>query len=210
MLELLPLIVGIFLAQASPGPNLMAVSSIALGSGRRAGVLTAAGVASGVFIWAILFTFGIGAFLQAFPETILAMKLIGGSYLAYLGLKALHTAWKGAGSSAGTNCRTTSGARAYLTGLLVVLTNPKAALMWVAVSMFLAATDLSSGQYLFVGLCVSASAMAIYGTYACLFSTGIAMRTYRRLSHVIEAAFGMVFGAIGAKLIADGLREIRG
>ncbi len=107
MIELLPLILGIFLAQASPGPNMMAVSSIALGSGRKAGILTATGVATGVFVWAVLFAFGIGAFLNAFPETLTAMKLLGGSYLLYLGLKALRSAWQrnsapsnGAGQSA--------------------------------------------------------------------------------------------------------------
>jgi threonine/homoserine/homoserine lactone efflux protein len=49
MIEFLPLVLGVVLAQVSPGPNMMAVSSIALGAGRRAGLLTAAGVASGVF-----------------------------------------------------------------------------------------------------------------------------------------------------------------
>jgi len=209
MVELLPLVFGIFLAQASPGPNMMAVSSISLGSGRRAGVLTAAGVATGVFIWAVLFAFGIDAVLQAFPQTITAMKLIGGGYLLYLGLRSLRSVFSGAGQSATVADRSARLGRAYRTGLLVVLTNPKAALMWVAVSMFLASAHLSGAQFLLVGLCVSASAMAIYGTYAWLFSTGVAVRAYRRLFRAVDALFGAVFGALGAKLVADGLRELR-
>ena len=209
MLEFLPLIFGVFLAQISPGPNLMAVSSISLGSGRRAGVMTAAGVASGVFVWAVLFTLGIGAVFNAFPEAITAMKLLGGSYLLFLGLKALWAACRGGKSGNGRAGMQTTALRAYTTGILVVLTNPKAALMWIAVSIFLAAANLTNTQFLIVGFCVSLSAMAIYGTYALLFSTGFATRAYGRLSHAIEATFGLVFGALGARLIADGLKELR-
>ncbi len=209
MLEFLPLIFGVFLAQVSPGPNMMAVSSISLGSGRKAGVMAAAGVASGVFVWAVLFTFGIGAIFKAFPEMITAMKLLGGGYLLFLGLKAIRAAWRGAKSGGDRAAMKTTDLRAFGTGFLVVLTNPKAALMWIAVSIFLASMSLSSMQFLLVGTCASLSAMAIYGSYALLFSTGMAMRAYGRAAHAIETTFGMVFGALGAKLIADGLRELR-
>jgi len=209
MLEFLPLIFGVFLAQISPGPNMMAVSSIALGSGRKAGVLTAAGVATGVLVWAVLFTFGIGAFFEAFPGTVTAMKLLGGGYLVFLAIRALRSAWRGSTAASNDTRLRTSGAQAFRTGLLVVLTNPKAALMWIAVSIFLAAAHSSSTQFLVIGFCMSLSAMAIYGTYALLFSTGAAMRAYGRLSRSIEATLGLVFGALGAKLIADGIRELR-
>jgi threonine/homoserine/homoserine lactone efflux protein len=209
MFEVLPLIFGVLLMQATPGPNMMAVSSIALGSGRRAGVSTAAGVATGVFVWAVLFTFGMGAVLSAFPQSVTAMKLVGGGYLVYLGVRALRAAWRGSGGGTDAAGVAATRSRAYLTGLLVVLTNPKAALMWVAISMFLAASGLSSAQFLFVGLCTSASAMAVYGVYALLFSTGVAKRAYRRLFRGVEAVFGVVFGALGARLVSDGLRELR-
>lgn len=209
MLEFLPLIVGIFLAQASPGPNLMAVSSIALGTGRRAGLTAAAGVAAGVFVWAVLFTFGMGAFLDAFPQTLTAMKLLGGGYLVFLGLKALRAGWRGATPDTGVPRLRTGAARAFATGFLVVLTNPKAALMWVAVSIFLASAGVAGAAFLLIGACVSLSAMTIYGSYALLFSTAVARRSYGRLAPFVEAAFGAVFGALGSRLVADGLKELR-
>jgi threonine/homoserine/homoserine lactone efflux protein len=209
MIDFLPLILGIFLAQASPGPNMMAVSSIALGSGRRAGMLTAVGVAAGVFVWALLFTMGIGAVFETFPGSITAMKLLGGGYLFYLGCRALLTAFRDRNASANTVGLTVSGPRAFRTGLLVVLTNPKAALMWIAVSIFLASAHLTNSQFLFIGFCMSLSAMAIYGTYALLFSTGLAMRGYRRAAKYVEGAFGAIFGALGIRLISEGIRELR-
>ncbi|WP_268995453.1 hypothetical protein [Microvirga roseola] len=90
------------------------------------------------------------------------------------------------------------------------MTNPKAAMMWVAVSMYLAASSLSTPQFLAFGLAASASAMTIYGAYALLFSTGFAMRAYARFFRFVEGIFGAVFGMIGAKLVIDGVREVRG
>ena len=209
MIEFLPLVLGVLLAQVSPGPNMMAVSSVALGTGRRAGVLTAAGVASGVFVWAILFTFGIGAFFNAFPESITAMKLAGGSYLLFLGIRAVRAAFRFTETGGSKARLERTGGRAFVTGLLVVLTNPKAALMWIAVSIFLASAHPSHGQFLAIGFCMSLSAMAVYGTYAVLFSTGLAMRAYRRTARYVEGAFGAIFGALGVKLVVDGIRELR-
>lgn len=209
MVELLPLIIGVLLAQAAPGPNLMAVASAALGSGRKAGVLTAAGVATGVFVWAILFTFGIAALFNSVPQAIIIMKLAGGAYLLYLGFRGLWAAWRGAGGSLKTSKMHIRPFAAFRLGMLVVLTNPKAAMMWIAISAFLAASGMTSTQFLATGFCISLSAMVIYGTYALLFSTGMAMRTYGRFSRLFEAGFGLIFGAAGAKLFADGISAAR-
>jgi hypothetical protein len=49
----------------------------------------------------------------------------------------------------------------------------------------------------------------IYGAYALIFSTGVVMRVYARFFRAIEGGFGAIFGAIGAKLFIDGVRELR-
>ena len=51
--------------------------------------------------------------------------------------------------------------------------------------------------------------MLVYGSYALLFSTGLAARTYGRFQRWIEGLFGAVFGALGGKLVADGIAELR-
>jgi threonine/homoserine/homoserine lactone efflux protein len=209
MIEVAGVFAGVVLAQISPGPNLMAVSSIALGGGRVPGAIAAAGIATGVFVWSILFALGIGALLKAFPQAITAMRLLGGGYLVHLGLRALRTALSPSTKKPKPERAPMLAAEAYRRGLFVVMTNPKAALMWVAISMYLASLSLSKLQFLAIGLGASASAMIIYGTYALIFSTGIAMRAYARFFRVIEGSFGAVFGAIGAKVFIDGVRELR-
>jgi threonine/homoserine/homoserine lactone efflux protein len=209
MIGIAGVLLGVFLTQVSPGPNMMAVASASFGSGRGVGLATAAGVATGVFVWAILFAFGIGAVLQTVPQAITAMKFIGGAYLAFLGIKALRSAFRPRGNVQAARGLTISASAAFRLGLLVVMTNPKAALMWVAISMFLASSGLSVLHFLLMGLGASASAMLVYGTYAVLFSTGTVVRAYQRFFRVIEGAFGVVFGAVGGQLIMSGIREMK-
>ena len=209
MLDLLPLFLGIVLAQVAPGPNFVAVSASALGISRRAGLTTAVGVASGVFIWAILFTFGMGALVVAFPQLITLMKLLGGGYLFYIGVRSIIGALR-PGATQSLDAQNVTRLNAYTRGILVVLTNPKAILMWVAVSAYLTSLGYGFGVSFLIGVGVSLSALVIYACYAWLFSTGIAIRTYRRFFRVVEGLIGAVFGTLGGALLLNGLREIRG
>jgi threonine/homoserine/homoserine lactone efflux protein len=209
MIQVAALFLGIFLAQVSPGPNLMAVSSASLGSGRMLGISTAAGIATGVFICAVLFALGIGAFLNAFPQAITSMRFLGGGYLIYLSVQALRSACRGKESAPVAARSKVNAAAAYRRGLVVVMTNPKAALMWVAISMYVASMGLPALTFLAIGIGASASAMLVYGAYALLFSTGVFMRGYARFSRYIEASFGAVFGIFGANLVLDGVREFK-
>jgi threonine/homoserine/homoserine lactone efflux protein len=199
---------GVILAQATPGPNMMAVASVALGSGRRAGLSTVAGIAAGVLVWALLFAFGAGALLTAFPQLVTAMKFIGGGYLLYLAIKALRLMFAGATPAGNDQAPGVTPVRAFLTGLVVVLTNPKAALMWIAIALFLASNGVTAVEYLLIGILAAASAFAVYGTYALLFSTGVAVRAYGGLFRWIQGLFGAVFGALGGKLVVDSIADV--
>jgi threonine efflux protein len=91
----------------------------------------------------------------------------------------------------------------------VILTNPKAALMWTAVGTFLFGSGLSALQVVAFGPVAALSAIAIYGAYGLLFSSGFAVKTYSRFARWFELAFGSAFGALGGKLLWDGVRELR-
>jgi threonine/homoserine/homoserine lactone efflux protein len=75
--------------------------------------------------------------------------------------------------------------------------------------MYLASSGFSSLQFMLIDVGASLSALLIYGAYALIFSTGLVMRVYARFFRVIEGGFGAIFGAIGAKLLVDGVRELK-
>ncbi|KIT15307.1 LysE family translocator [Jannaschia aquimarina] len=201
---------GVLAAQASPGPNLVAVASVALAEGRRSALYVVTGVASGMLVWSLATAMGLGALLTAFPLSMLLMKLIGGGYLLFLGLKAARATWRGQAATIRPDHARLSDIAAWRRGLLVVLTNPKAALMWAAVATFLFGLGLSPVQVLAFGPIGALSGLAVYGTYALLFSTGLAVQGYARFARWVEGAFAAIFGAMGTSLIWSGLREARG
>jgi len=203
-------LIGVAVAQAAPGPNLFAVASAALGQGRTAALFVTLGVSTGMLIWAVAIAFGLGALFATYPLSLTLLKFIGGGYLLWLAARALRSAWSGNISSIATDDSERTGVENWKRGMLVVLTNPKAALMWSAVGTILFAANLSHSQVALFGPIGATSGFLIYGGYALLFSTGSASKFYSRFARPIEATLGASFGTLGGKLIIDGAREIRG
>mgnify|MGYP001821806550 FL=1 len=201
---------GVLAAQMSPGPNLAAVASVALAQGRRPALCVVAGVSSGMLVWSALTALGLGALIEAFPQALLLLKLVGGAYLLFLGIKAARAMVRQQASPAFVpDNQRLSDYAAWRRGLLVLLTNPKAALMWAAVASFLFGQGLSALHVLAFGPLGAFSGLVIYGAYAVLFATGVAMRGYARFSGWVEALFAGAFGAMGAGLLWSGLRDLR-
>ena len=202
--------IGVCAAQASPGPNLLAVAQTALASGRKASLLVVVGIACGSTVWAAATAWGLGALFTAVPALLTGLKLIGGAYLVFLAMRALRSAGNGIGPDAPeSGSLAETGFLAWRRGLVVVMTNPKAALMWSAVATFLFGHGLSSLQVLAFGPPAAASALAIYGGYALLFSTGAATRVYRSSGRWFEATFGLIFGGLGLSLIYSAIQDLR-
>ena len=201
---------GVVLAQASPGPNMMAVASTGLSQGRRAALFAVAGVASGMFVWAAMAALGLGAFFEAYPHSLTVLRLAGGAYLGWMGWKGLRACWRNAPVSVSGDARRVSPAGAWGRGLGVILTNPKAALMWSAVATYLYGAGLEPLEVLAFGPFAACTALVIYGAYAVAFSSEAAVRGYGRFSRWIEAAFGLAFTALGGRLLVDGMRGLRG
>jgi threonine/homoserine/homoserine lactone efflux protein len=78
-----------------PGPDTALTVRNALAGGRRRGVATAAGVATGQAVWTVATGVGVAELLQASEPAFLVMKTIGAAYLIFLGLQSL---WAAAGA----------------------------------------------------------------------------------------------------------------
>jgi threonine/homoserine/homoserine lactone efflux protein len=202
---------GVLAAQATPGPNMMAVTSTALADGRRAALMVVAGIVSGVLAWTVLVAVGLGALFHQLPVLLTILKFVGGAYLLYLGARGIVAAIRGGGSPGISPRRAgVSATAAWRRGLFVVMLNPKAALMWSAVATFLFGAGLGAAEVLAFGPVAALSAGLIYGLYGIAFSSGIAVAAYLRFSRWIEGLFGAVFGALGGTLLAAGASDLRG
>lgn len=209
MLEIYAItLAAIIIAQITPGPNLLAVAGVGLSQGRGAALLVALGVATAIFIWVSAMAAGLGALLSVYPALITTMKFLGGGYLCFLALKAFRAATRHDGPALRAAGSHLTPLAAWRTGLLVNLTNPKSGLMWGAVTTFMLGSGLTTVQVMAFAPIGFLTALAVYGAYGLLFSTGVARSIYGRFVKGAETLFGLAFGAVGGGLVASGLRDL--
>jgi threonine efflux protein len=200
---------GVLAAQISPGPNMMAVAGAALKQGRGPALLVVAGIASGTVVWCVGTAFGLGTLFRLVPELLTVLTFLGAAYLFWLAARSIRSAWQGRSTSFAANTENLTAWGAWRRGLTVVLLNPKAALMWSAISTFLFGAGAPMTAVLILGPMVAASALLIYGGYGLLFSSRLAGAFYQRFSRAIELVFGAAFGVLGGMLVIAGIRTLR-
>ena len=191
------------LALMSPGPNVLAVIGTSMGVGRSHGAALAAGVATGTFVWATSAVLGLSALIASWAGLLTAIKLVGGAYLIWLGVRSLRSAAT-AGAAGVTETRLAAGPRAYfLRGLTVQMTNPKAALALLAITSL----GLRGGAPWWVGATIVAGITALSAighlAYALAFSTAPVAAAYLKARRWIEAALGAFFCFAGLRLLAN-------
>lgn len=197
---------GVIAAQIAPGPNLIAVATTALGDGRRPALFVVLGIAGGMLVWSAATALGLAALLTANPLALTLLRLVGGSYLMWLALRAAQTMITKPTVALTANCQRLTPTQAWARGILVVLTNPKAGLMWAAVATYLFGAGLSAAQVFAFAPLGALSGILVYGTYALIFSTGAATRSYARAAATLNGVFAAAFAAMGGKLFWDGLK----
>ncbi|MEM9631828.1 MAG: LysE family translocator [Pseudomonadota bacterium] len=192
------LAIGIFsVGFISIGPNILAIIGTSMERGRKSGVELALGVGIGSGIWASLTVAGLTALIAAYAHAITILKILGALYLVWLAFKAFRSA---ATPDAGVAASAAKGNRLLLQGLTIQMTNPKAALHWIAI----VGVGLGPNSPIWVGLTliVSCTLMSVLGhlAYAVTFSTQPVVEFYRRSRRWIEAGLGVFFSFAAYKL----------
>lgn len=186
----------------SPGPDLLAVTSHALAN-RRPGLLVAFGIASSHALWATLAVFGLGLILAEVAWLYGAIRIAGAVYLVYLGVKTLLGLRQSVSQFDAAAMPVRSGLQAYQRGLMVGLTNPKAAAFFG--SLFVTVLPAHAPLWVHaatIGIVASIS-LGWFSTVAILLSTQRIQHGYNRLRKPIDAVMGTLLISLGAKLAMD-------
>lgn len=183
-----------------PGPDFVAVVRSSMTYGTRAGLLTTLGVTMGLCLYATLSLVGLSAILVKYQWLTWAVRMLGGSYLIYLGIKLLRTKPRQIELDQAAR---PAGKRAILFGFLVTLTNPKAIVLFA--SVFATAVTASTPTWL-MGVMIAlvgASSLTWYSCVSVFMSSAPVMRRFQRARHWIERAAGVCFIGLGGKVLAD-------
>lgn len=112
-----------------PGPGVLYVVARSVGQGRRAGVVSALGLAAGVLVHVAAATAGLSAILMTSATAFGIVKALGAAYLVYLGLSTLFARRPMVGIEASNPL---SLSRLFIDGAVVSVFNPKIAVFFLA------------------------------------------------------------------------------
>ena len=183
---------------AVPGPAVLYIVTQSIGHGRRAGVVSCAGIFTGTLVHVGAATIGLSALLASSATAFDVVKYAGAAYLIFVGLRRLFgrepetIAEAGAARSFGA---------LYRQGVIVNVLNPKTALFFLAfLPQFV---DPSRGsatlQILFLGLLFAVLGFCSDTTYALVAGTfGEWLRRSRGYLSVQRYVSGAVFVGLGA------------
>lgn len=187
-------------AMISPGPNFFVVTQTSVTRSRREGVLSALGVAAAAALWSGAAVLGVSLLFETTAWLYAVVKVLGGAYLIYLGLRS----WRRAGMllAAPAQVRTPpSGWRAFRVGFTTNLTNPQSVVFFG--SIFAALLPAGSPVWLraaAVGVVVF-NALWWHLTLALAFSTRRVQGVYGALKRPLDYLLGGVLVLLGARLV---------
>ena len=183
-----------------PGPDFIAVVRSSMARGTRAGLMTTFGVTMGLGFYAGLSLLGLSAILVQYQWLAWLVKICGGLYLGWLGVRLLLTR-PAAIEIDGADDERTGNPLAF--GFLVTLTNPKAIVLFTSV-FATAVTDAMPlwAMAMMIGL-VMASSATWYTLVTLFMSSRPVIVRFQNARHWIERAAGVCFVAIAGKILAD-------
>jgi threonine/homoserine/homoserine lactone efflux protein len=180
-----------------PGPAVTYVVTQSVDKGRRAGLLSALGVACGGLVHVTAAAIGLSALLASSAEAFTVVKLAGAAYLIVIGIRRI----LGRGEDGDGEPAETSRRKVFAQGVVVNVLNPKTALFFLAfLPQFIDPDRGSVGlQAAVLGTAFVAIAVVSDSTYA-LAASALAGRLNRseRARRLRRLVSGGIFVALGA------------
>jgi threonine/homoserine/homoserine lactone efflux protein len=180
----------------APGQDTALTIRNTLTHGRRGGVLTAIGVATGQTVWVAAASVGLAAVVAASEPLFVAIRLLGAAYLVYLGLRTLWSAIRRAAHASVQRGRGTP----YRDGVLSNLGNPKMAVFFTSL---LPQFTHSFGGSLALGLVFVAMTIVWLSTYAVAVARIGRVLARPAVRRVLDAVTGAVLVAFGLRLATE-------
>ena len=191
------------LACISPGPDFVLVSQQALSRGRAAGLLTALGIALGFGVHIIYSVFGLVTLVAQSAPLLMAIKIIGGLYLLYIGFQGLKA--KAAGTT--VEIRVEQAAkespwRAVWRGVLCNVLNPKAVVYMLSLFTVVLSPTTPLSQMAAYGAWMTLMLFVWFALVALMLSIPAVNRRFQRFGHWIDRVCGGALALLGVKVIS--------
>ena len=198
---LLGIVAALTVGVVSPGPSFVMIARTAVSSSRSAGLAAALGMGAGGIVFAMAALLGLQGLLLAVPSLYLALKIAGGLYLAYLGVRIWASSKQPLAIASHASRTDTAKLKSLALGFTTQISNPKTAIVYASVF----AAFLPAAQSLGFNLALVALVFAIeagwYAVVALALSSDRPRGAYLRYKAWVDRAAGGVMVALGSKLV---------
>jgi len=190
------------LAAASPGPDFALVSRHALLQGRRAGFWVSLGIALGLGIHIAYSAAGLAALIAHSTLWMTAIKMIGGTYLLYLGYQGIRA--KAKSEIVDTEPVSHAEVPAHQLvrkGFFCNALNPKAPIYFLSLFTVVLSPDLPLGTLTLYGVWIMILQLFWFSLITVFFSQPIIRSRFVAMSHWLDRVFGAAMMGLGLKVL---------
>jgi RhtB (resistance to homoserine/threonine) family protein len=190
-----------FLLNLTPGPDTLYILGRSVAQGREAGVASAFGISLGSIFHTCAAALGLSTILATSAQAFAAIKLLGGAYLVFLGMKMILDRRRELALPSRFRQRTTLAA--FRQGVFTNLLNPKVALFFLAfLPQFIdPASNMKIAAFITLGLTFVTTGTIwclVLAWFASTFSTRL--RTNENVSQWLNRTAGALFVFLGLRL----------
>lgn len=186
----------------APGPDIIFAITQGVVNGRKAGLLTAAGLALGNTVHVTGALLGLSVILQHSPVLYMAIRIAGALYLFYLAVMALKNIRQASLEEPGIK-KETPGLSMVVRGFLMNVLNPKVMIFFVAFfPQFITPGEDTTVQFLVLGVIFISMVFLVFGGLSVLAGTaGARIMSNRKFNRSMNIAAAIVYILLGIKLL---------
>ena len=182
-------------ALVSPGPDFAVVTRLSIVSGRRAGLWAAAGVAAAIGLYVLVSVLGLSLVLAALPGLSRLLSVAGALYLGWLGVQCLRSKGELPQGAASQPV-----GRAFVTGFLTNLLNPKAMLYFGSILSQALTPNLGLADAALLWVLLVGESLLWFAAVAFMFSSERVLCWLRRHMRWFDRAVGIVLVGLAVRV----------
>ncbi|OTG85570.1 threonine transporter [Acinetobacter sp. ANC 4558] len=190
----------LMLGAMSPGPTSIYVAKNSIAISRKHGLFTALGTGFGAAFFGLLAVLGLQAFLLAVPSAYFILKICGGLYLLWLAYKIIKHAKEPIDTDESRIQQMTL-RRAFMTGLITQLSNPKIAIVLASIFTALLPQEFPTYYYFVLPILCFFIDAGWCSLVAVALSAEKPRQAYLKSKAKFDRAAGTVMTILGLKLI---------
>jgi threonine/homoserine/homoserine lactone efflux protein len=194
------------LAVATPGANVLLTINTALHYDRKLAMFSAFGVSSAMLLWAFFGGSGLVILFSHFPQLFGFMKVAGGSYLLYLGIRQIYLTRKMKKQRELTKSYQImfpSKRKVFISAFITSILNPKTGFFVVSLFSVSMPENMSATMILAIMITMSSITLCWHLFLAAAFSHESTKSVYSRISSVMDYITGGIFTVFGIKVMAS-------